>query len=126
MLFALVYFVLRQFFGLLSVSASSDVSKDIEILVLRHQLRLHQGVAPAACRSVAIRHPATNACRSGWSMCSWPRRGLPQRTSSVRPWATYPHARASRAANQAIGLEGYGGLRMAFRPTYWLRSWHRP
>lgn len=40
MLFALVYFVLRQFFGLLSVSASSDVSKDIEILVLRHQLRV--------------------------------------------------------------------------------------
>ena len=40
MLFALVYFVLRRLFGLLSVSASSDVSKDIEILVLRHQLQV--------------------------------------------------------------------------------------
>ncbi len=40
MLFALLYFALRRFFGLLSVSDSSDVSKDIEILVLRHQLRV--------------------------------------------------------------------------------------
>ena len=40
MLFALLYFALRRFFWLMSVSESSDVSKDIEILVLRHQLRV--------------------------------------------------------------------------------------
>src|SRR6266545_4455080 len=47
MLFALVYFVLGRLFRLLSVSASSDVSKDIEILVLRPWCK---STGPPRCR----------------------------------------------------------------------------
>ena len=37
---ALVYLILRRLFGLTSGSGSDNQSKDLEILVLRHQLRV--------------------------------------------------------------------------------------
>ena len=39
MLFALLYLVLRRLFGLAGSSRSEDLSRDVEILVLRHQLK---------------------------------------------------------------------------------------
>ena len=40
MLFALLYLVVRRLFGLAGGSGSEDLSKDVEILVLRHQLKV--------------------------------------------------------------------------------------
>lgn len=40
MLLAFTYFVLRRLVGLAGSSSSSDLSKDVEILVLRHQLKV--------------------------------------------------------------------------------------
>jgi hypothetical protein len=40
MLFALHYLVVRRLFGLVGGSGSEDLSKDVEILVLRHQLKV--------------------------------------------------------------------------------------
>ena len=40
MLFALLYLVVRRVFGLAGGSGSEDLSKDVEILVLRHQLKV--------------------------------------------------------------------------------------
>jgi hypothetical protein len=40
MLFALLYLVVRRVFGLAGGSRSDDLSKDVEILVLRHQLKV--------------------------------------------------------------------------------------
>jgi len=40
MLLALIYFVLRRLVGLAGSSSSSDLSKDVEILVLRHQFKV--------------------------------------------------------------------------------------
>jgi transposase len=40
MLFALLYLVVRRLFGLAGGSGSEDLSKDAEILVLRHQLKV--------------------------------------------------------------------------------------
>ena len=40
MLFALLYLVVRRVFGLAGDSRSDDLSKDVEILVLRHQLNV--------------------------------------------------------------------------------------
>jgi putative transposase len=40
MLFALLYLVARRLFGLVGGSGSEDLSKDVEILVLRHQLKV--------------------------------------------------------------------------------------
>ncbi len=40
MLFALLYLVVRRLFGLVGGSGSEDLSKDVEILVLRHQLKV--------------------------------------------------------------------------------------
>ena len=40
MLFALLYLVARRLFGLVGGSGSEDLSKDVEILVLRHQLEV--------------------------------------------------------------------------------------
>lgn len=40
MLFALLYLVLRRLFRLAGSSGSEDLSKDVEILVLRHQLKV--------------------------------------------------------------------------------------
>jgi putative transposase len=40
MLFALLYLVVRRVFGLAGGSRSDDLSKDVEILVLRHQLKI--------------------------------------------------------------------------------------
>ncbi|MGZ3471376.1 MAG: integrase core domain-containing protein [Isosphaeraceae bacterium] len=40
MLFALLYLVLRRLFGLAGGSRSEDLSRDVEILVLRHQLKV--------------------------------------------------------------------------------------
>jgi hypothetical protein len=40
MVLALVYLILRRLFGLTSGSGSDNQSKDLEILVLRHQLRV--------------------------------------------------------------------------------------
>jgi len=40
MLFALLYLVVRRLFGLAGGSRSEDQSKDVEILVLRHQLKV--------------------------------------------------------------------------------------
>jgi len=40
MLFALLYLVVRRLFGLAGGSRSEDLSKDVEILVLRHQLKV--------------------------------------------------------------------------------------
>jgi putative transposase len=40
MLFALLYLVVRRLFGLAGGSGSEDLSRDVEILVLRHQLKV--------------------------------------------------------------------------------------
>jgi len=40
MLFALLYLVVRRLFSLAGSSRSEDLSKDVEILVLRHQLKV--------------------------------------------------------------------------------------
>ena len=40
MLFALLYLVVRRVFGLAGGSRSDDLSKDVEILVLHHQLKV--------------------------------------------------------------------------------------
>jgi len=40
MRFALVYLVVRRLFSLAGGSRSEDLSKDVEILVLRHQLKV--------------------------------------------------------------------------------------
>lgn len=40
MLFALLYLVVRRLFGLVRGSGSEDPSKEVEILVLRHQLKV--------------------------------------------------------------------------------------
>jgi putative transposase len=40
MLFALVHLVLRRLFGFAGGSGSNSQSKDVEILVLRHQLKV--------------------------------------------------------------------------------------
>lgn len=40
MLLALPYLVMRRLFGLAGGSGSEDLSRDVEILVLRHQLKV--------------------------------------------------------------------------------------
>jgi putative transposase len=101
MLFALLYFALRRFLGLMSVSDSSDVSKDIEILVLRHQLgvlgrrglqgrlrRLDRVLLAAASRAIP---------RSSWSsFLITPQTLLRWHRELVRGKWTYRRSRGGR------------------------------
>jgi len=71
MLFALVYLVVRRLFSLAGSSRSEDLSKDVEILVLRHQLKVLRRRAgrPRLCRldKVVLAAASRVLPRSAWS-----------------------------------------------------------
>ena len=74
MLFALLYLVLRRLFGLAGGSAAMNPSRDVEILVLRHQLKVlrRQAGRPRLRRLDRVFLAAASRVlpRPSWP-CSW-------------------------------------------------------
>ena len=55
MLWSLVYLAVRSLLGLVELVGRSDRSKELEILVLRHELAVLRRRSPRPCRTLADR-----------------------------------------------------------------------
>jgi hypothetical protein len=64
-LLSLAYRLVRCLFGLLAVLVRSDVSKDIELLVLRHENQCYTVSSAAACGGIVPTGSGLRRC-PGW------------------------------------------------------------
>ena len=65
MLLSLVYRLLRCLIGLMAVLVRSDLSKDAELLVLRHENQVLRRQRPAGCGGAMPTGSGLRRCR-GW------------------------------------------------------------
>ena len=83
MIFALLYFAVRGLFGWVAGPSSIDQSKDVEILVLRHQLKNRSG--GRSVRNIRKAGEWPNKKRGWTSAGSWEApRGRRRRSSGAR------------------------------------------
>ena len=65
MLLSIAYRLVRCLFGLLAVLVRSDLSKDVELLVLRHENRCCAASSAAACGGITPTGSGLRRC-PGW------------------------------------------------------------